>query len=168
MLVSGVQQWFDTCVHYKMTDLVTICLHQSYYSITDHISFTVYHILWLICFLFFLACLNLFIFNWNFTMLYSFCHTSTWTGISIFPPSWTSFPPPTPSHHSRLSESTGLSCLHHRANSHWLCGNIYTSVLLSKFIPISPSPCYDHKSILYVCVSIPALQMGSSVSVPFF
>ena len=36
------------------------------------------------------------------------------------PLSWTSLPPPTPSHPSRLSQSTGLSSLHHTANSYWL------------------------------------------------
>ena len=35
----------------------------------------------------------------------------------------------------------------------------------SQFIPFSPPPCV-HKSIVYVCVSIPALQIGSSG--PFF
>ena len=33
---------------------------------------------------------------------------------------WTSLPPSTPSHASRLSQSTGRSSLCHRANSHWL------------------------------------------------
>ena len=35
------------------------------------------------------------------------------------PSSWTSLPSPTPSHPSRLSQSTGLSSLHHTANSYW-------------------------------------------------
>ena len=38
-------------------------------------------------------------------------------------------------------------------------------MLLSQFIPLS-FPCCVHKSALYVCVSGPALQIGSSV--PFF
>ena len=43
------------------------------------------------------------------------------TGLRMSPPSWTSLSPPTPSHLSRLSQSTGLSSLSHTANSHWLC-----------------------------------------------
>ena len=41
-------------------------------------------------------------------------------GIHISPPSWSSLPPPAPSHPSRLSQSPGLSSLSHTANSHWL------------------------------------------------
>ena len=45
--------------------------------------------------------------------------------------------------------------------------SVYISIPLSQFIPPSPSPSPDvHKSILSVCISIPALQIGSSV--PFF
>ena len=35
----------------------------------------------------------------------------------------------------------------------------YVSVLLSQFIPPPPSP-HVHKSVLYVCISFPALQIG--------
>ena len=38
----------------------------------------------------------------------------------MFFPSWTSLPPPTPSHPSRLLQSPGLLSLSHEANSHWL------------------------------------------------
>ena len=41
-------------------------------------------------------------------------------------------------------------------------GSVYMSVLLSHFIPASPSP-RALKSILYVCVFIHALPLGSSV-----
>lgn len=40
-------------------------------------------------------------------------------------------------------------------------GSIYVSMLLSQFIP--PSPCPSASTILHVCVSIPALHIGSSV-----
>ena len=41
------------------------------------------------------------------------------------------------------------------------------SMLLSAFVPSSPSlPHCVHKSVLYICVSIPSLQIGSSI--PFF
>ena len=42
----------------------------------------------------------------------------------------------------------------------------YGSVLLSQFVPPSSSHLCVQKSILCVCVSIPALQVGSSA--PFF
>ena len=41
-------------------------------------------------------------------------------GIHISPPSWISLPPPTPSHPSRLSQSTRFELPHHRVNSYWL------------------------------------------------
>ena len=44
-------------------------------------------------------------------------------------------------------------------------GSVFMSNLISQFIPPSPQP-HVHMCILYVCVSIPALQIGSSV--PFF
>ena len=43
--------------------------------------------------------------------------------------------------------------------------NVYSSVLLS-VCPTLSFPCCVHKSTVYVCVSIPALQIGPSV--PFF
>ena len=41
--------------------------------------------------------------------------------------------------------------------------SVYISMLLSQFVPPSPRV---HKPILYICIFIPSLQMGSSV--PFF
>ena len=41
-------------------------------------------------------------------------------GTHMSPPSWASFLPPNPFHPSRLSKSSRLSSLSHRANSHWL------------------------------------------------
>ena len=46
-------------------------------------------------------------------------HEST-ISIHMSPPSWTFLPPSSLPHPSRLSQSTGLSSLHHTANSHWL------------------------------------------------
>ena len=40
--------------------------------------------------------------------------------------------------------------------------DIYVSMLLPQFLSPSPSPCCVPKSLLYVCFSIPALQIGSS------
>ena len=42
----------------------------------------------------------------------------------------------------------------------------HMSVLLSPFIPPSPLPLCAHKSILYICISIPPLEIVSSA--PFF
>ena len=59
------------------------------------------------------------------------------------PPSLTSLPPPTPSHLSRLSQSTRLRSLCHTANSHFLSilgMEMYVSMFLSLFIPSSPFP----------------------------
>ena len=102
---------------------------------------------------------NLFIFNQRIITLkycFGFCHTLTWishryawTCILLQPSckllatSWTSFPPPTPSHPSRFSQSTSLSSLRHIANSHWLCfthGKVYVFMLCSHFVPPFPSP----------------------------
>ena len=84
-------------------------------------------------------------------------------------PSWASFPPPTPSHPSRLSQSPGLSTLSNTANSHWL-SILHTAVYMFPCYsvrsshPLLPSPHHVHKSVLYVWVSNAVLQIGLSVS----
>ena len=45
-------------------------------------------------------------------------------------------------------------------------GSVFTSLPCSQSIPPSPSPSGVHKSVLCVCVSVPALPIGPSV--PFF
>ena len=52
------------------------------------------------------------------------------------PPSGNSLPPATPSHPSRLSQSTGLSFLGHTANSIYFT---HASVLLSQSVSLSLS-----------------------------
>ena len=47
--------------------------------------------------------------------------------------------------------------------SHFTLGSVYMSVILSECTPPSPSSPCVHKSLLYVCISIPVLQIGSSV-----
>ena len=82
-------------------------------------------------------------------------------------PSQTSHSPPTPSHPSRLSQSTVLSPLSNQQLP-TICftyGNVFVSVLLS-IPPALSFPHCVHLCVLYVCVSIFALQIGSSV--PFF
>ena len=77
-------------------------------------------------------------------------------------------PPAFPSSHpTRSSQSTELGPLwvqqfSSRCRAH-TCA-VYTSVLLSQLGPSFPRRA--HGSLLYVCISVPALHVGSSV--PFF
>ena len=87
----------------------------------------------------------------------------------ISPSSWTSPCTSHPTHASRLSQSTGLSSLCHTANSHWLfilhmIMYMFQCFSVNLSQPLLPLLC--PQSVLYVCMSIPALQIGSSV--PFF
>ena len=70
----------------------------------------------------------------------------------------------------RSSESTKLSSLCYTETSHWLSilrMVVYMWSMLSPFVPpSSPPPPTRHTSPFYTSVSIPALQIGSSV--PFF
>ena len=75
---------------------------------------------------------------------------------------------PLPSHPSRSSQSTELSSLGYTVTSYLLPilhMEVYMSTLISQFNPPSPFP-HFHMSILYICISIPSLQIGSSL--PFF
>jgi len=100
-------------------------------------------------FLFFLGIFKnfRFIFNWRIITLqycvdsYLHQHQSA-IGTHVFPPSWTSFPPPTLSHRSWLSQSSGFG-LPASYNKFPLAicftyGNVYVSTLLSQIIPPSP------------------------------
>ena len=75
------------------------------------------------------------------------------------PPSWTSFPPPSSSHPSRLLQSTGVSFPSHTANSHWLSilyMVMYVSMLLSPYLPSSsafPPPCTMFISLFSMSLS---------------
>ena len=67
--------------------------------------------------------------------------------LPMSPPTWPSFPPPSPSHPSRLLLSPGLSSLSHTANSHWL--SILHMVMLFPYYSLhtshpllsTPQPC---------------------------
>ena len=105
------------------------------------------------------------VFSWRIIALQYcvvFCHT-TWIShkCTYVPSSWTSSLPlllPTPlACHSMLCWAP---CVIQQLPIiyYFTYGNVYISVLLSQFLPPSPAPCYVHKSVLYVWVSVPALQ----------
>ena len=110
------------------------------------------------------------IFNWRVIALHyrvSFCCPSTWSsiGIHMSPPSWTSLPPPTASRCFRLSQRTGfefpVSCTCTGRLFHIQC-----CICFRVTVSVHPSlsfPYCAHKSVLYVCLSIAPLQIGSSV-----
>ena len=74
--------------------------------------------------------------------------------------------PPTQFHPSRLSQSIELSFLCCAAASHQLAVLHMAVYICQSYSPNSshlPFPLCVHISVLYICVSIPALQVGSSV-----
>ena len=77
-------------------------------------------------------------------------------GIPMSPPSWTCLPAPSPSHHSRLSQSPRLSsCVLHQIPTGWLA-YAWQCICFSASLSIHPSlsflPCV-RKSALRVWVS---------------
>ena len=112
-----------------------------------------------------------FTFNWRIIAL-QYCvslrHTSTWIShrYSMSPPSWISLLPPTPSHSSRLSQSTWFelppSYSKFPLAIYFAYVNVYVSVLLSIHYTLFFPHCV-HMSVLYVCISVAALPIGSSV-----
>ena len=92
-------------------------------------------------------------------------------GTPVSTPSLNSLTSPSPSHHSRLSQSPCLGSLSHTVNSHWLfILHITYLCIVSFLVTLSihltlglPCSLHVHKSVLYVCVSIAALQINSSV-----
>ena len=83
--------------------------------------------------------------------------------LNLCPTHSTSYP-------SGLSWSTQMSSLCYKSRfpvlNYYTHDSVYMSILISHFIPIPLPHNYAHMSVLYVCVSIPALKIGSSV--PFF
>ena len=74
------------------------------------------------------------------------------TGIHMSPPSWTSFPPPSPCHSARLSQITDIGFF--ASYSKFLLAlcftysKVYISMLLSQIIHLLPPLC-----TMYVCIS---------------
>ena len=83
-------------------------------------------------------------------------------------------PPEPPSHLPTHATPLGchrasdLSSLHHTTHFPWpsnfTCSNAYVAMLLSQFIPPYPSPSVS-TSLFSVCISISALQIGSSSTI---
>ena len=82
------------------------------------------------------------------------------TDLHMSPPSWTSLPPPTPSHPSRLSQSPRpelpASYGKFPLAVYFTYGNVYVSMLLSQFVPPSPSS----------AVSTSLFSMSASLCLP--
>ena len=72
-------------------------------------------------------------------------------------------PSPLPCHPSRSSQSSRLGSLCYTAASHELSA-LHMIAYVNATLPIRPTLSLPRcvKSILYVCVSIPSLQIGSS------
>lgn len=103
--------------------------------------------------------------NWL-TLLCRFCCTLRWISCvyTCTPPSRGSFPPHSLTLPFRSSQSTRLSSLPAGCLSYarWFIRCQSQSPSLS----YSFLPCPVHVFVLYICVSVPALELGSSV--PFF
>ena len=117
-----------------------------------------------------------YIFIWRIIALQyfdGFCHIRTWISNKYtYAPSLLSLPPIPPSHPTPLGCPRALGwapCIIQQLLTGylfyiWWC--IYGSMLLSQFRPTLSILLCIHKSVLCVCIAIPALQIDSSV--PFF
>ena len=103
-----------------------------------------------------------------FIICVSFCCTRKWIRyIYIYVYIYPYIPPLQPPSHQPPSHTSRSSYSNFTLAICFAHGNVYTCVLLSQFIPplnsfhppLAPAP-HVRKSILYVCVSIPALQIG--------
>ena len=115
--------------------------------------------------------IHIFFLSWRTIVLQycvGFCHTTAWISHKdTYVPFLLSLPPtPWP---SRLSQGPALSPLCDMTASHWL-SVLYMVMYICQCCSLSSSrlllPLLCPKSVLYVCISTPALQIGSKV--PFF
>ena len=121
----------------------------------------------------FVVVVNLFLFNWR-IIAFNIVLISTITWINLIYIYVPSLPPPTPSHPSRLSQSTRFefptSYSKFPLAVYFPAGNVWVSVLLSRFIAPSPS-CALSTSLLSMSV-FPLLpcryQIQFWFTIPFF
>ena len=87
--------------------------------------------------------------------------------VHISSPSWASLPPPIPSPgHHKAQSTTELSSLCYIAASHYYLFYTWWCIYVNALLPVHPTFSFSlcvHKSV--VCISFPALQIGSPVPV---
>ena len=103
-----------------------------------------------------------------FTILYWFCHTSTWIrhGCTCVPNPEPLLPPPSLYHPSESSQCTSpklpVSCIEPGLAIRFLYDIIHVSMPFCQIIPPSLSHRVQ-KTVLYICVSFAVLQTGLSL-----
>ena len=88
-------------------------------------------------------------------------HESVTSIIHMSPLSWTSLPPPTPTHPFRLSQSTRLSVLSHTTNSHWPMFHIRYHVCFHAILSNRPNVSFPHR--VHRSVSFSVLHTDRSI-----